>query len=300
MYFIKKYNRGIFNKYHKKMPVFEMFLKDSGYLFNKIKNYFANNFKNNTILIYPHYASRGSTIYKIAKKLNYNLTNNVNSKYKVAIYWEYLTHREEFLFLEKIANGTKVINLQSRNISKLYVDNAFKKIFQYSTIINPLTYTGKIVKKNDINAKHDGVILDAPLNKIEEGFIYQLLIDNSCATNLVLDYRAVILNHKITDFTYLKFRNISIRFTNSTEKTKIEETAKIFNQTEIDQINNFCKEIKLEYGELDILRDNNSKLIYIVDVNNTPQGPPKNISKNDYEYAINTIAEIFQKEFLEK
>jgi hypothetical protein len=44
----------------------------------------------------------------------------------------------------------KVINLYSRDISKQFIDNIHKYVFGYSTIIDPLTYKGKIVKKNDI------------------------------------------------------------------------------------------------------------------------------------------------------
>lgn len=294
MYFLKKYKRGIFNKYHKQMPAFEMFLKDLNHSFLSVKNYFGNNFKTKKLLVYPHYPSRGSTIYKIAKRLNYNISNKIGVNYIAAVYWEYLTFRKEFELLEGLSDKLNVVNLYSRNISKEFVDKTFHKVFSYSTFINPLEYKGKIVKKNDINAKHDGQILNAPTDKIEEGFIYQILIDNTVEDNKIEDIRVPVIG-QVLDFVYLKYRNQDIRFTNSTEKTLVKPVGEILKQNEIEKLNLFCKELKLEYGELDVLRDKHTKKIYVVDVNNTPQGPPANTAKADAEFALDTIAKAFQK-----
>ena len=57
--------------------------------------------------------------------------------------------------------------------------------------------------------------------------------------------------------------------------------------------------MRLEYGELDILRDLDNKKIYIVDVNNTPFGPPANISAAQGKEAIRILAEAFEEAFLD-
>jgi hypothetical protein len=56
----------------------------------------------------------------------------------------------------------------------------------------------------------------------------------------------------------------------------------------------------LEFGELDILRDNLSQKIYILDVNNTPSGPPNHIKKGDYWKALDLIKVTIVKNFLRK
>lgn len=297
MYFLKKNKRGIYNKYRKQMPVFEMFLKDTNWFFLSLKNYFRNGNQHKNLLVYPHYPSRGSTIYKIGKRMNYNITNKPKKKMDVAVYWEYLTFREEFQYLESIANKVKVVNLFSRDISKVYVDEVFKKVFGYSTFVDPKSYEGPIVKKNDVNAKHDGAILQGPLQDVEEGFVYQLLIDNSFNDDLVEDLRVPIIN-EVLDFVYIKHRQISERFKNTTVNTVIKKSIEVLSQDEINLLNAFCKELKLEYGELDVLRNKNDGKIYVVDVNNTPQGPPAHTSKEDADFALDTIADAFQKAFL--
>ena len=280
--------RGFFNKYQKNMPLFETITKDLSYLVISIKNYFRNNLNNKSILVYPHYPSRGSTIYKIGKVLGYNITNKPKKSTKLAIYWEYLTFREEFQFLEEYATSKKVVNLHSRNISKQYVDKVHKDVFGYSTIINPLEYNGKIVKKNDINAKHDGEIIQGPITHLEDGFIYQILIDNTFTPELVMDIRVPVVN-KTLDFVYLKYRNISERFKNTTVKTDVEPINKILKDEEIELLNQFCQMLHLEYGELDVLRNKDDGKIYVVDVNNTPQGPPANTSKENSKIVLEKI-----------
>lgn len=297
MYFMKKYKRGILNRYYNGMPWSERLLKDLKVGLKRINFYFNNGFKTKSIFIYPHYPSSGSTIYKIANELNYNLSNKYSNAASSVMYWEYLTHREEYGFLESISDKKLVINLFSRDISKVYVDEQFDHVFGYKTFINPLTYTEKYVVKNDINAKHDGAIFEAPITKKEEGFVYQILIDNTTNDGFVEDIRVPIING-VLDFIYIKHRPIKIRFTNSTSKTKLINTQDVLSQIEIEKINQFCKNIKLQYGELDVLRNKDDQKIYIVDVNNTPQGPPGNMSKLEAKQAITRLSLAFKKEFL--
>lgn len=50
----------------------------------------------------------------------------------------------------------------------------------------------------------------------------------------------------------------------------LEYPQKYFSNHEIEKIDKFIELFKLDYGKLDLLRDNRSKLIYIVDVAVTP------------------------------
>ncbi|MFH1322057.1 MAG: hypothetical protein ABII90_15570 [Bacteroidota bacterium] len=296
MYFIKKYRRGIKNEYRRKMPVLEMTIKDMLFQSKETINYLKNNFTHKTIVAHPHFPSKKTTIYKICNTLNYNITNKLNRKYDLAVYFENSTYRNEFQNLEKL-EGKKVINLFSRNIGKEFIDEIHERVLGYCTKLNPLTYNGKAVKKNLLNAKHDGKIVHCPVNSIEEGYIYQKFINNEVDVNIVRDIRVPIINYKIP-FVYFKNKKISDRFTNETIKTTLEKAESIFEPVDINNIISFCKELKLDFGELDVLRDKNDNKIYIVDVNNTPYGPPASISKKDEKQAISLLADLFRKEFL--
>ncbi len=281
--------RGYFNKYHENMPIFEVITKDISYFNLLIKNYFRNGKKSKTILVSPEYPSRSSTIYKIGKVLGYNITNKPTKNIELGVYWENTTFRKDFQFLETLAKTKKIINLHSRDISKQHIDKIHNEVFGYSSIVDPLIYEGEIVKKNDLNAKHDGEILLGPIDKIEDGFIYQILIDNKHSENLVMDIRVPVVN-KVLDFAYIKYRDISERFKNTTTNTVLEPIDNVLSADEIKLLNEYCAKLNLEYGELDVLRNKNDNKIYVVDVNNTPNGPPSNISSKDGKTALNKIA----------
>ena len=55
----------------------------------------------------------------------------------------------------------------------------------------------------------------------------------------------------------------------------------------------FCRRMGLDYGELDMLRDREDGRLYIVDVNNTPFGPPHGLPKAHAADAVRTLAENF-------
>jgi hypothetical protein len=293
MYFIKKYRRGIFNRYMKGRPVSEIFIKDMKYGFGAIRNFLRNGFKTKNLLVYPHYPSKRSVLYKMAGRMRYNLTNKPTRPFSGAIYWEYYTNRTEFALLEKLSASQKVINLYSRDISKTFVDTAFLKIFGYSANVDPLTFSGKMVRKNNLNAMHDGVIMDGPAKFAEQGFIYQVLIDNTVDEKTIKDIRVPIIGGVI-DIAMLKYRRIFERFSNTTIKAEIVPVGQVLNEKEIELLNQFCDEIHLDYGELDVLRNNNDGKLYIVDVNNTPHGPPPCLSRRSRRKFLNHMAELLK------
>ena len=276
------------------MPLIERLIKDVKFVVLKVKHFFKNGFKNKTILVYPEFPNKRTTIFKIARHYNYNLTNNIKSKPDIVINWEDVTFKSNCPELQQFSKH--VINAESSDISKVYVDNAFKEVFGYSTFIDPLTYTGKIVRKSDLNAKHDGTILNGPLKTIDEESIYQILIDNSYNDTLVKDIRVPVVIVAL-DFTYIKYRDITERFKNTTVDTQVVNTGDVLSKKEIELINQFCKKIHFEYGELDILRNKDDDKIYIVDINNTPYGPPANTPIEEEKKAIQELGRHLKERF---
>ena len=61
----------------------------------------------------------------------------------------------------------------------------------------------------------------------------------------------------------------------------------------------FARALGIDYGELDILRDRDDGRIYIVDVNNTPFGPPNHLPWSDSRRAVRRLAHAVSEQFLE-
>lgn len=299
MYFIKKYKRGIFNKYYRGMPVGDMIIKDLKHFARLIILFFSSGFRVKTVFVHPHYPSKKSTVVKVFRRLGFNYTNKPYKKFEFALHWDYSTIRTEYEILDKIAEKKQVINLKTRNISKNYVDKIFGEVFGYKTEIDPFTHVGKCVEKSNINALHNYKIIDCPISTPKENTIYQIVINNETSDKLVIDHRVAIVGLEIP-YVYIKYRSVEVRFQNTEVKTELKTAKDVFSDWEIEKIMEFAKKMNLDYAEIDVLRCRDTQKIYIIDVNNSPHGPHKNLSQRDAEIAMSRLAEAFKWEFLER
>ena len=251
-------------------------------------------FKNNTILFYPHLPHHRTVIYKICKSLGLKIITNPEKQYDILFYWDDSTYSEKINITPKSALS---INLGCTDISKVNVDKVFEEVFGYSLIINPETYSGDCVIKSDMNALHDGRIIKCPVEIITKDMVYQKIIDNSFDENYVKDIRVPVFKDSIP-FVYFKFKKYEDRFTNKIDHVEVHNTSEVLTNEEVNSIISFAGNIKLDYGELDILRDNKDEKIYIIDVNKTPWGPPATISKEKHKEVLKTMCDAFLEKFL--
>ena len=267
-------------------------LKKGGREISFYLNSMINGKEAKTILFYPDFPHKRTIIYKILKHLKFNITSNPAHKFDLVFYWKDVTFRDEQLLLNKF-NIEKVMNINCRDISKKNVSKVFEQVFNYSFDVDPKIYSGECVKKNNLNAKHDGIIVRCPLKKSEEGYVYQKIIDNKISDDLVLDLRVPVIKSNIP-FIYLKIKKIEDRFTNDLYTSELASLNEYFTEDEIKKISEFCLRIGLDFGELDILKDKNDGKIYIVDVNYTPWGPPAKLSEEESRNAVIRMSKTFR------
>ena len=67
---------------------------------------------------------------------------------------------------------------------------------------------------------------------------------------------------------------------------QLEYPTKYFSNYEIEKIDKFVELFGIDYGELDLLRDNRNKLIYIVDVAVTPGSYGTWFGSADFDYKV--------------
>ncbi|MDP3791009.1 MAG: hypothetical protein Q8R38_03075 [Candidatus Omnitrophota bacterium] len=253
-----------------------------------------NRLSDKRILFYPSKPHASFVITKICYLLGYKRTNSFNDKYNSTFNWEDATYRTRYESLVSLSNKTKVVNILCNNISKRKVMEVFNEVFGYNIGIDPLIFSGKCVKKSNLNAKHDGKIIECPIDVVEDEFVYQKLVNNSTDEGFVEDIRLPIFYNSIP-FVYLKRRPMHDRFGNNNLKVKVTEVKMVISNEEKNKILLFCNKIGLDYGELDAARDSNDKRLYIFDVNATPFGPPNHIAFWDYFVALKKLAENFEK-----
>lgn len=278
------------------MPFSERLLKDINHFAFSVLSVFKKGRVEN-VIVHPHYPSRKSTIYQICRELGLQVTNQVEAKALLGFFYEYTTFKKEFGALQARAeDGLRVLNIESRNIGKNYVDSIHQEVFGYSTRIDPTNFQGKCVRKSDTNALHDGVILDCPIDIIEEGFIYQILIDNKNNKGLYEDMRIAIVGQELP-IAYLKYRNDEEQFGHKST-AKLTTVEKVLNTEEIKKVKEFAEKSKIDFAEIDILRDTKDGKIYVIDVNDTPQSARDNVTKKELVENIKILAAAFSRQFL--
>ena len=179
---------------------------------------------------------------------------------------------------------------------KRIFDAVFKEVFGYSAVINPSTFYGDCLKKSDSNAMDAEMIIRCPIKTMEEGSIYQRLINNIVDGNLAQEIAVPFFAGSIP-FAYLKYKLLDNRFGNCNLRIEITKFEKLVLQEEKEKIIIFCKKIGLDYGELEMIRDIDDKRLYIIDVNSTPIGPNGYISPSQRITALKKIAENFEAVF---
>ncbi len=246
------------------------------------------------VYFYPQPPHHRTIIFKVCKELGIKIITNPKAKYNFAFFWDDSTFCDESKLPAIQINN---INGHCKDISKEKVDKVFPQVFGYDLSVDPLIYKGKCVIKSNENAQHDGRVIECPVNKLEEGVVYQKIIDNKFDENSVVDIRVPILGNTIP-LVYYKFKTFEKRFTNDIFKAELHKTEDVLSAEEIKNILSFAKEMKLDYGELDILRNREDNKIYIVDVNKTPWGPPATLPEEDCETAIEKMSDVFERSFL--
>ena len=249
-----------------------------------------------TILFFPERANRASVAYRLCALLGYVISTNPHRRFDAIVKWKDTTVFDPAELKEIPATNKRIINGASLDISKHAVNQAFAETFGYPLGINPLEFYGKILEKSDRNATHDGRILDGPLRpeEIRAGRVYQKAIDNtSTMDGLFLEYRLPIIGG-VTSLVFLKYRPLENRFGIINTITKMEKVETVFSPSELEKINLMMAKMGLDCGELDILRDQDGR-IFVVDVNDTPNGPPNGLTQAQTITAMALLAKSFEK-----
>lgn len=168
--------------------------------------------------------------------------------------------------------GATLVNFNCDDVSKSRVANAWAKVAGYDLTVDPRTHTGPMVEKSEMNAAHDGRIIEGPMDPLP-GKTYQRLIDNEIEGGLVEDLRCCIVGGEPI-VTFRKRRSLARRFLNENASVLLDQPANCYTADEIDVIRAFCSELGLDWGGVDVLRDRSTGRIYAVDANKTDMGPP--------------------------
>jgi hypothetical protein len=94
---------------------------------------------------------------------------------------------------------------------------------------------------------------------------------------------------------YLKYKSPTSRFTNTTVDVTLADAGDLFTSDELLQMGEVLKRMDVDFAEVDVLRDQGSGDLFLVDVNPTPWGPPSGLPEPDKKLALNLLAQSFSR-----
>jgi hypothetical protein len=258
----------------------------------------GNTLARRTVFCYPKQPDdHGYELAKVAMVLGLRLDQQT-ARPDLAFVWQDVTHRTIFPGPQQQQRAEYFLNTHCPNIAKDHVQTVFEQVFGYPLRIDPTTYRGPCVRKSLINARHDGRIIQCPIPQAEPGYVYQRLVNNQFSPSLTLDLRTPVYRGEIP-VIYKKFRPIAVRFGDPNDHVKIARPEDVYTPEERGMIKKFCRTFGLDYGGVDVMRDVDDGRLYIVDVNTTPFGPPKELTAYDRARALSRLATMFQKQFID-
>jgi hypothetical protein len=247
------------------------------------------------ILFHPHFPGRFNyTIVKICNRLGLRKTFHRTGKTILAIHWEDVSVSTPMPEVE----GVRILNNACLDITKRRIEAEFETVFRYPLAIDPTVPCNRIVRKSNLNAKHDGVVIDTPVQP-DPDYVYEILVDNRVNERLVEDIRVPVVGRQIP-LVYLKYRPVETRFANENSSAEIAKPEDYLSVSEIGLIKKLAEAMGADFCEIDVLRDRQSGRIYIVDLNTTPFGPPLRLDFFNRMRAVDLLALAFESEFLPK
>lgn len=179
---------------------------------------------------------------------------------------------EDATWVAGMEDGAPCINGGCLDVSKSHVARVFARVFGYDLALDPERAQGPAVEKGELNGAHDGAVVMCPSPK-KSGRVYQRLVETGEA-GFVEDLRTPCVGGEPV-VVFIKRRPRDQRFANANTEVLLAEPQQVFSAGELERIRAFLREMRLDWGGLDILRERESGRLYIVDVNKTDMPPLK-------------------------
>jgi hypothetical protein len=224
------------------------------------------------VLFYPQFPTmEGYTLVSLLHELGYQGVSRLDDPFDLAVAWEDSTWLAPQPALAAVAARVPVWNLDCRDISKRRVDEVSREVFGYGAEVDPTTHRGPCAMKTDENARGRGFVVLAPIERVEPGFVYQRFI--ACTENgRTVNYRVPVIAGAIPLCYVLERAPIDAHLKTDAVACRLVETDDLLSRDEQAQILRLCDRMGLDFGELDVLRDDDDGRIYVIDVNKTPAG----------------------------
>lgn len=243
------------------------------------------------VLCYPSRPGPHAVLYKLCAVAGYWITSDPKAPCDAVFAWDDATRSE----ISPFENADAAINRHCTDISKRHVAQTFAAVFGYGLEVDPTTYSGAVVKKSDENGTHDGEVISCPIPAaaIAPGFVYQKAIDNRRDSGSgFYEYRVPIFGQTIP-VVYIKYRPEDAPF-KEFDGAEVVAPDAVLSADEQTRLLQLTTALRMDYGELDVLRDRADGRVYVVDANKTPSGPRRGFRPEQRVQALRMLRPAFE------
>ena len=243
------------------------------------------------VLCYPTRPKPYAVLYKLCALAGYGIVTDPATPCDAVFRWHDATQSD----LGPFPHGEAAINRRCTDISKRHVSRVFADVFGYDLLVDPTSYEGRVVKKSDENATHDGTVIDCPIpaDEVAPGYVYQKAIDNRREGGEgFYEYRVPVFDGTLPA-VYVKYRPLDAQF-KAFDGADVTTADAVLSEAEQAQVVALARALHMEYGEMDVLRDRGDGRIYVVDANNTPSGPSRGFRPEQSVEALRALRPAFE------
>ena len=225
----------------------------------------------------------GHAINNIIGRLGWTITTDVEDA-DICFWWKFTAEHEE---LPSILNDKVCINAGCDSTLKDDVEKRFVDAFGVTTFVDPLTYQGEAVVKDNLNATHDGEVIRCPIKKTEKGKIYQRLLSD---VNDIINMRVPVIGGEVP-YVIVQHKNDLFKgaLRGGVVFAEVMTATDVFTDEWLKNLKEFCDGY-IDIAEIDVVDG------CIIDVNNTPSDATY-VGMPEGDYCKSECSELLKKHF---
>ena len=246
-------------------------------------------------LFHPHAPDHRASIVPVCALLGLSVVTRCAAPPALAFAWEAVTVRAGDGPAD--CHGVPVRNARGRDLRKSTLEAAHVRALGYGMEVDPATHAGPLVEKSEENAAHDGRVVTGPVPRPRPGHVYQRLVHSERPGGRVEQLRVAVVGGTLP-VLYVKTRPREERFASRCDDARLADPETFLSGSEQAGLLRLADEMGLDFGELDVLRDDEDGRLYVVDAATTPHGPPLALGTRARGTAVGRLAAAVQERFL--
>ena len=234
-----------------------------------------------------YYFYPNKAIYHVANHVLGGLGHEIvfdPSEADAYFWWKFSAEWEDF---PEELSDKPCLNRNCNCTLKTFVEDRFSLVYGRTTFVDPLTYNGLAVEKENLNATHKCRIVECPIKERVEGMVYQRLMSDP---NNIVSYRIPVVGGEVP-YVSIEHKNDMFEAVigGGVDSFEVVDAEDLFCRDWLDKLVVFCNGY-VDFAEIDVLDD------CIIDVNNTASAAP-HYEPKDEDYCKSRYRELFKKHF---